>query len=400
MFGKKQSLWPFVFFLIIVIILLSFVFWSKGSFVRVPDEPLPGCVVVDSPGASEDNIDLVFLGTNYDDLNEFIDDTYLWKDALLDVEPFNTYRNRFNFFRIENFEDYGCEWDEGYILCNTGKVIRASAICPSDYYIVLTDIEGVYNLINWLRSSTYQKVMAINTADDPLVLAHEMGHVFANFAEEYTEEGVSIWWDAPNCDPAIDICPKFNDVDSSSCIQGCTNFEYSRSVKEGIMRDYWHRDGKTYGDFDEFIITELIENMGSNGEQQKPQEILIVDVECEGENCSISSVEESYGFSDSEENQEGDSPVLRMESTGPNGELYGTFFVEPEEKRFDCYKTGKVTKINSFVKTLIIPNQEDTILNLYNSNNEVVSNYKHKKIPIEKSIFGVSGKKVLIRGIS
>ncbi|MBT4334578.1 hypothetical protein HOD61_02055 [archaeon] len=400
MFGKKQSIWPFILFIIGVIILFSFIFWSNGTFVRAPIDPLPGCVIVDSTGPSETNIDIVFLGTNYDSVGEFIDDTYFWKEELLKVEPFNSNRDKFNFYRIENFEDYGCEWDKGYILCNTGKIVRASSICPHDYFVVLTDIDGVYNLINWLRSSTYQKVMAINTADDPLVLAHEMGHAFGNFAEEYTEEGISIWWDAPNCDSDMDSCSKFDSVDNTSCIAGCTNFEYSRSVKEGIMRDYWHRDGKTYGLFDEYILSELIYDItSSSAKPEVPEDILLVDIECESNNCTIISVEESFGFPDGKEAHIEEGSSMRMESSGLGDEKTVVFF-EPIEKMFTCFKTGKVTKIKDTIKTVIIPREETLKLTIHDANGKLISEYffisnKEDIGAKDSSQIGVSGSKTV-----
>ena len=383
MFKHKSYMWLFVILVICILTLTFFMFWDRGGLVRAPTEPMPGCVVVNDNGDSDNSIDIVFLGANYDSVDEFISDTYVWSDALMSVEPYSSYTGRFNFFRVETFGDYGCEWNEGYILCNTGKVMRASSICPHDYFVVLTDIEGIETLAYWLRSSYYQKVMAINTADDKLVLAHEAGHAFGDFAEEYTEEGSKIWWDAPNCDSKLELCPKFEGVEGTDCIQGCTNFQYSRATKEGIMRDYWIRGGKTYGVFDEYILEQfLLSSTGPTLENNpiEPGSVLIVDISCEGENCTIDSVEESYGFSDGDNSLVEDSDLLKLVVNGSKGE--GRVKVGDSTKLFTETKEFGILHIFDFKETYIIknPGNEGEIVDieLYGEDGDLISSYNYE----------------------
>lgn len=392
MFKHKSYIGLFVILVICIISLAFFMFWDKGSLVRAPTEPMPGCVVVNDNGDPDNSIDIVFLGANYDSVDEFISDTYVWSDALMSVEPYTKYSDRFNFFRIENFSDYGCEWDEGYILCNTGKVIRASSICPHDYFVVLTDIEGEETLAYWLRSSYYQKVSAINTADDKLVIAHEAGHAFGNFAEEYAEEGLKIWWDAPNCDSEIEICPKFDEVNGTSCIQGCTNFQYSRSVEEGIMRDYWVRGGKTYGAFDEYILEQFI--LGSTNPALEdnltvPESVLIIDISCDGKNCTIDNVEESTGFSDGKNSFVDESDLLKLVVNGSIGESRTK--VGSSTKLFTETKEKGVLQVSDFEQIYIIKNPgtfgENISLELYDENNNLISLYDY----VVKGVSSVPG---------
>jgi hypothetical protein len=303
MFNEKKKSWVPLIILVVVIVALIGVFVIGKLIPRssqYPAEPLSGCVIMQDRGDYENSINIVFLGDNYDDVGEFVEDTEAFTQSLLSVHPFDDYKNRFNIFRIEEFKPLGCSYDEA-IICTPATVKIAGSVCPADYFVVLSDVNGVKNLFKFLRSSAWMGVNAINTADNKLVLAHEFAHSFGDFADEYTWEGGRITWHAPNCDTEWETCPMFEIVEDSECWQGCVNHEHSRSVKVGIMRDYW--SSSTFGSYNEYVLNDLIEETtvsGGTGEAvlSPPVDVFYVYVSCVGEDCSIARVEEGLGYPD------------------------------------------------------------------------------------------------------
>jgi len=252
----------------IALILLGFFYFFSPS-----DEPgqlsYTECVTIVNNGDPNEKINIVFLADNYDDVTKFSEDAERFKDALLKVPPLNSYSDLFNFFMIPQFADLGCDHDEA-ILCNDRKVKALARKCPSDFPIVLSDVNGVENLFKYLRSSSWRDVIAINSADNELVLPHEFAHLFADFADEYEFEG-NIDWDAPNC---RSDCSEFGDIRNPGCFNGCTNLERNRECENCIMRDYWVSD--VYGNYNEWYFNKLL------GEQVKlsptaGEEVLVID---------------------------------------------------------------------------------------------------------------------------
>ena len=204
----------------------------------------------------------------------------------------------------------GCKYDgeyEGAVVCDPTTVKKAASGCPADYYIVLVDVNGVTNFFDHLRSSAWRGVASLNTADDPLVFPHEFAHLFADLYDEYTWEGGKITGDSRNCDPEFDACPSFDVVEGSECHAGCVNYEHARSIGTGIMRDYWK--SSSYGVFNEYLIEQVIfDNTLSNKQigtvslspkgnpVQEKEEVLVVEYECAGKDCEISSVSEGNGY--------------------------------------------------------------------------------------------------------
>ncbi len=306
---EYKKWFPLVVLLILILSLVVYLFVFKfgADEERFASEPIVGCVVMSDRGHYEDSVDIVFLSENYDDMSKFILDTNEFKESMMNVDPYSAYSKRFNFFRLESFENLGCKYDgeyEGAVVCDPTTVKKAASGCPADYYIVLVDVNGVKNFFDHLRSSAWRGVASLNTADDALVFSHEFAHLFAGLHDEYTWEGGKISGDSPNCDKEFNSCPKFGIVKDSGCFVGCVNNEHSRSVDVGIMRDYWKSD--SYGAFNEYLIEKVIlKNSLSNSEigtiSKSPklipaEETLLVEYECESSNCRISSVSESEGY--------------------------------------------------------------------------------------------------------
>jgi hypothetical protein len=297
---KKFRWWPLLVFGLIVIVVFSLVFFAPDENIRFTGQPTTGCTVMQDRGYYDDSINIVFLGTEYNDLDQFREDTNNFMSSFLEVIPHNKYKNRFNFFRIEEFGEYGCQYDDA-VVCNPKLVQREATKCPGqDVNVVLVSRDKVNNFFKHLRSSAWLSLISLNAADDPLVLAHEAAHVLYDFADEY-EYGGKITWDAPNCDSEYETCPKFSVVEGSECHVGCVNSENSRPAFYDIMSNYWKND--RYEIYNEWYIEnvildttkELPINMEDDGDpKESPENIYVVEGSCDIDgNCNIENIQMS-----------------------------------------------------------------------------------------------------------
>ncbi len=188
----------------------------------------------------EDRMDIVFLPSDYGDKEDFNADVDYYMDKIfLTVEPFKTKNNRLNFYMIDTLTDLGCSIDS-WIKCNEFKVKELASNCPNDYIIVLVERNHIIDLLNPIRSSVVSNMAKINTADNKLVLAHELGHLFANLADEYVDEsyyrGIFDEESYANCDS--ENCPEWASVYGTGCFKGCSLGMYYRPTEESIMRSF------------------------------------------------------------------------------------------------------------------------------------------------------------------
>jgi hypothetical protein len=379
--------------LIVFVFVYLFIFNSNDETERFASEPIAGCVVMNDRGHYEDSVDVVFLAENYNDMGKFVSDSETFRDGFLDVFPYSEYSERFNFFRLESFENLGCEYDgeyEGAVVCDPATVKKKSLSCPADYYIVLVDINGVRNFFDHLRSSAWRGVASLNVADDPLVFPHEFAHLFADLHDEYAWEGGSIFGESPNCDDEFASCPQFEEVRGSECHIGCVNNRHARSVDIGIMRDYWK--SSTYGVFNEYLIENVIlENSLGNSEigtvsmspkrllAQVPEEVLLIEYECIGADCKISSVLETEGFVQKYIDTLAKDSVMSLDLN--DGESYNfdylnTLYVEGHNVNGEMVADHRiVSKINDFV---IVRNpMNDVKIELKDPEGEVLDTYDY-----------------------
>lgn len=389
MIWENRSWLPFV-FLIGVIIIALIILLSGYIFpnnYQSPIEPSSGCVVMKDRGDYDNSIDIVFLGDNYKSVEDFVKDTEDFASSLLSVYPYSDYVDRFNFFRIENFLYLGCSYDGGVILCSPSNVKIEGRICPHDYYVVLSDVDGVKNLFQFLRSSSWMGVNALNTADNKLVFAHEFGHSFGDFADEYEWDGGEITWDAPNCDSDWRNCNKFKDIEDSECWRGCVNQQYSRSIKIGIMRDYWNSN--VYGSYNEYFLKGLLEtktskNNNKDSLKSPPVDVFLVYVSCNSIGCSIIDVEQDKGYADSYV----DDSFLDVSNGNNKASL-----VNP--KLFsDFGNSGSVSMPDNFDSVIVI--EKDSIndkIDLIDNGGKIIDSYKYSNNQdSQNKIFGPSKK--------
>ena len=214
---------------------------NKGSFAEINTEATQDkdCVSVVYNGNPDEKIDMVFLPYGYDDLKDFSKDvdSYINKQFNV-VEPFKSNINKINFFRIDKQENLGCEIGD-LIRCDDFRVKLLASECPNDYVFVLADRNRFLDLAKPVRSSTIANTIKVNTADNPLLIMHELGHAIGDLADEYVDEkyyqGLDFKPDSyPNCD--VVSCSKWQNIDNVGCYRGCSLKGFYRPTDNSLMK--------------------------------------------------------------------------------------------------------------------------------------------------------------------
>lgn len=215
------------------------------------------CVTLLYNGDPDNKVDVVFLGNDYKDLEDFTKDVGNYvNNAVLETSPFDVNKKKINFYRIDEFQDLGCEITS-YILCNQYKAKQLASNCPNDYIFIITDRNKIKDFIKPIRSSAFSNIANINAADNEFVLLHEFGHTFGDLADEYVDESYYKMFDEeayPNCDKAG--CEEWSDIAKTGCFKGCSVSQFYRPTKESIMRNYLK--SKLYGPVNENVINERL----------------------------------------------------------------------------------------------------------------------------------------------
>lgn len=211
----------------------------QGSKKEVSYHALEECEVLEKN--NENGLNILFFAKDKNEAERYI-------DYFLSFNPFDKYKDRFNFYYIGNYYPE-CEVYKGIaLLCYSRDLIKKAASCPNDHIVVLN---GDYD--RSMRSSNYLNVLSINTKHPLSVFAHEFGHSFVNLAEEYVPAKIPRN-SAGNC--AAD-CIDFQGR-NDGCFEGCSRGDYFRSVDNGIMRTL---QADHYGSFSEWVITNKILEM-------------------------------------------------------------------------------------------------------------------------------------------
>ena len=131
---------------------------------------------------------------------------YLFKE----ITPFKENKDSFNIYYITNYLPE-CELYQGIAtLCYSKELTQKAASCPNDYIVVLDEQPSS------IRSSSYMNVLSINKAHQLSVFPHEIGHAFANLAEEYVP--AKLPRSQQNC---VENCEEFNGI-NEDWEQGCS----------------------------------------------------------------------------------------------------------------------------------------------------------------------------------
>ena len=208
------------------------------------------CISVFENGNPNKKIDIVFLGYGFEDIEDYNSQVNRYvNNILLEFEPFSTYREKFNFYRIDDNE-ISCNIGS-FIKCDQYQIKLAASDCPSDYIFLLVDRGVVEDFVSPVRSSAISNIAKINVADKPFVLVHEFGHTFGDLADEYVDDGYYSLGnfnvnEYANCDDSP--CTSWQGIENSSCYEGCSLKRYFRPTEDSIMRKL---SSPTYGPVNE-----------------------------------------------------------------------------------------------------------------------------------------------------
>lgn len=217
-----------------------------------------GCTLAKGESDPDNKVDIVFLGYEYEDIEEFGSDVegYI-DDVFLTTEPFMSKQDMFTFYRIDDFEDVQCTIGS-WIDCDDIKVRMLASNCPNDYIIVLAERSKIKDLFNPIRSSAIGEIQSVNTADNQNVVLHEFGHSFGGLADEYVdddyyEEVGFTEGPYPNCDSSG--CDKWKDI-TLGCHKGCSLGIYFRPTESSIMKNL---NDKSFEVVNEKVMKEKLE---------------------------------------------------------------------------------------------------------------------------------------------
>ncbi len=202
---------------------------------------------------SNGKINIVFIGSNYSDPGQIVDDARIHSMYLFNVQPFKDYEDEIKITALNTSMDLDCGKKQGVsegihlIQCDDTLISRLGARCGADEIVVLLNSTKMIG-----SAIPHAYVSRIY----PEILVHELGHSFGkekiNLGDQYSYgissdqgriEGL------PNCD--VEGCPKWDQVKGTSCVKvdkfglpGCTytdwyspkkfDAEGGVSVMEGI----------------------------------------------------------------------------------------------------------------------------------------------------------------------
>jgi len=220
------------------------------------------CVSVLYNSHPNNSIDIVFLPFGYNKFDDFRQDVNKNIKTFLEVEPFNSSKEKINFYRIDKLDQLDCKIDQ-WVKCDEFEVKKLASYCPNDYIIILADRSKIKDLINPVRSSAVSNIEKINTADNKLVIIHEFGHLFGDLADEYVDEKYysNIGFDPddyPNCDLPPE-CKEWKGTNDTGCFEGCSLNSYSRPTKNSIMRSL---NTEKFGPLNEKILIDKLDVYG------------------------------------------------------------------------------------------------------------------------------------------
>lgn len=155
-------------------------------------------------GVASEKIDLVIIAEGYQEheMQKFIDDASRMANYLFAVEPFKTYKNRFNVFAVKVLSmQSGTDIPGEGIYRNTAFNSHFYTF-DSPRYLTTTDMKAVYDAVDALAwdqlyllvneerygGGGFYNFLSVSTSDNAyslFVFCHEFAHGFAALADEY-----------------------------------------------------------------------------------------------------------------------------------------------------------------------------------------------------------------------
>ncbi|MBU3940403.1 MAG: hypothetical protein KKH88_00545 [Nanoarchaeota archaeon] len=227
-------------------------------------------------GGSNTKADILFVGDGYHSYEELKEDVLKLIDyggnngyeGLMSVEPFQSYKNRFNIWMLETGEDIPYvwnEWLEQYEPDLSTALSIATKCTSADYYIVISkENYRSYCYSGMPGGISFNSIGDEITYRDGRLILHEFGHGFARLADEYVEPDFGNRSREPNCAPNVQIATEWwGDLVGSEGVgyfEGCSYVESNiRPTKNSIMRSQTVLKDD-YGPVNERKIKEVLSN--------------------------------------------------------------------------------------------------------------------------------------------
>lgn len=223
----------------------------------------PGCEIIEGASGG-DKIDFIILPFGYNNYDEFKNDAkklITGADSLLKIEPFKSNKNKFAFFIVNTSRDLkceiGCKNVSTFVCCDNKIISEEASRCHYDSILILFKSKALCG-----SASYYAKICSKNELSN-LVLVHEIGHSFADLADEYVYSefyNYSIGEiESINCDKKG--CVKWKNI-TDGCFKGCTYSSlYRPAEEESIMYGFV----PVFNPVCEAHIKNLIENYTKKG---------------------------------------------------------------------------------------------------------------------------------------
>ena len=155
-------------------------------------------------GDPADHVDVAFLAEGYteDQMPKFIEDARSMMDYFMSVEPYNSYRDKFNFYAVMSPSDESGVTVPGKEVYVNTNIHSSFYTFDMDRYLTSFDTKSIYDiaanvpfdaifvLVNSTRygGGGFYNHYCEGTVDNQysrIVAVHEFGHSFAGLADEY-----------------------------------------------------------------------------------------------------------------------------------------------------------------------------------------------------------------------
>jgi hypothetical protein len=208
-----------------------------------------GCLTVLNQGDSGDKVDVVFVGDGYFDNSELKNDALYIIDydgndggnGLMSVEPFNTNRNKFNFWMIKAGDTISLLEDNGWKFVDRSKALEVASQCTMADQVIVLSKDSFRSYAFGGGGEAYLSLTSRSRSEWGRLFLHEFGHSFGSLADEYVEPSLGDRPHQPNCAPDMTTAQSWwGGISGTGFYQGCSYAEDNyRPTFNSIMRAHW-----------------------------------------------------------------------------------------------------------------------------------------------------------------
>ena len=158
------------------------------------------CKTILSNGDPSEKIDLMFVGDNFQELDDFYRAVgyQLSLDGksrgMFSVEPLLSNKDKFNVYAFDQLSNFNCRDENGHGSCERDKeIIYAAHNCPVDIYSIISTNIFRSNAYFGERSLTSVGASEAEWVEGGATSTHEFGHAFGLLYDEYTERNLFLF---------------------------------------------------------------------------------------------------------------------------------------------------------------------------------------------------------------